>query len=199
MSHVTGDPLNESAALINIQHALAHRPGVIPAAKAMSFFGEHALGWLGTAALGYGVTVAQGKPANDPTRIGWLTVGASAFTAHAASVVLKRLVRRPRPHHPDIVIGVGTPSKLSFPSSHATSSTAALVAIAETIRNPLPLVGIPAMALSRLVLGVHYPTDVAIGTAIGATTAQAMRRAISAYYGENDGGGAWWRRDKKKN
>ncbi|HIW95857.1 MAG TPA: phosphatase PAP2 family protein [Candidatus Corynebacterium gallistercoris] len=175
---ITGDPLGESQVLVAIQNTLADKPGVLAGARALSHFGEHALGWIGTAAAGYAVAYLQGKPEDSPERIGWLTVGASAFTAHAASVVLKRIVRRPRPHHPDIRIGVGTPSKLSFPSSHATSSTAALVAMANMWGNPAPLVGIPTMATSRLVLGVHYPTDVALGSVIGATTAMAAKSTV---------------------
>lgn len=175
---ITGDPLGESQVLVAIQNTLADKPGVLAGARALSHFGEHALGWMGTAAAGYAVAYLQGKPEDSSERIGWLTVGASAFTAHAASVVLKRIVRRPRPHHPDICIGVGTPSKLSFPSSHATSSTAALVAMANMWGNPAPLVGIPTMAASRLVLGVHYPTDVALGSVIGATTAMAAKSTV---------------------
>jgi len=37
-----------------------------------------------------------------------------------------------------------------------------------------PAVGVPAIMLSRLVLGVHYPTDVALGAALGTATALAV-------------------------
>ncbi|KAB1504341.1 phosphatase PAP2 family protein [Corynebacterium sp. 320] len=172
---VTGDPLGESQILVAIQRAISTTPelrvGTLAVARGMSHFGEHALGWMGLAAAGYVLDKQRSTQ--------WLHVGASAFTAHAASVVLKRIVRRPRPHHKNIAIGVGTPSKLSFPSSHATSSTAALVALAQLLGNPAPLIGVPAMALSRLVLGVHYPTDVAIGSALGASTALALRPVVN--------------------
>ena len=73
---------------------------------------------------------------------------------------------------------MGTPSKLSFPSSHATSSTAALVSMADLTGKKAPLAGVPAMGFSRLVLGVHYPSDVIVGTLIGLTTSKAVQKTI---------------------
>ncbi|MFT4128247.1 MAG: phosphatase PAP2 family protein, partial [Gordonia sp. (in: high G+C Gram-positive bacteria)] len=99
------------------------------------------------------------------------------FGAHAASVVIKRIVRRRRPSDPRIVVGVSTPSKLSFPSSHATSTTAAAILIGRAAGLPpslLPALLVPPMLTSRLVLGVHYPSDVAAGAAIGAASAAAV-------------------------
>jgi len=98
----------------------------------------------------------------------WLAI------AHAAAVLIKRVVRRPRPHHPAVVVNVATPSRLSFPSAHATSTTAASMLLARTTGLPLPVFLVPPMALSRLVLGVHYPTDVLMGVAVGAAVAKAV-------------------------
>ncbi len=92
------------------------------------------------------------------------TATAGVVAAHGTSIAVKRVVRRPRPHDPRVAVHVGTPSRLSFPSSHATSTTAAAVLFGGLLGRPgavLPTV--PAMALSRLVLGVHYPTDVLAG------------------------------------
>ncbi|MBV7296070.1 phosphatase PAP2 family protein [Corynebacterium sp. TAE3-ERU12] len=163
-STIKGDPFHESDVLVAIQQALTDVPGVLPGARAMSLFGEHAAGWLLTTGIGWAVTSGEDRQK-------WGSAGVAVFGSHAASVVLKRIVRRPRPHDPRIVIGVATPSTLSFPSSHATSTTAALVAISRITGSRAPLLGVPAIMVSRLVLGVHYPTDVAAGAALGIASA----------------------------
>lgn len=156
----------EDAVLVTVQSALADRPGVLAGARALSHFGEHSLGWLAVSALG-----ALLQPAK---RKAFLTAGVGAFLAHAAAVVIKRVVRRERPDHPAIAVNVGTPSRLSFPSAHATSTTAASILLGRATGLPLPAILVPPMALSRLVLGVHYPSDVLTGVAVGAAVAKAV-------------------------
>lgn len=158
-------PSGEVAVLVAVQSALAQRPGALAIARALSHFGEHSLGWLAVSALG-----AVVRPAK---RRSWLLAGVGAFAAHAAAVVIKRIVRRPRPHHPAVAVNVGTPSSLSFPSAHATSTTAAAVLLARATGLPLPVMLVPPMALSRVLLGVHYPSDVATGVVVGAAVAAA--------------------------
>lgn len=164
----------EAAILVGVQAALADRPGVLAAARGLSHFGEHSLGWL--AAAGAGAVLAH-RRGDARTELTWLEAGVGAFGAHAASVLIKRVVRRRRPSHPAIRVGVGTPSRLSFPSSHATSTTAAAILLGRAAGlHPavLPAALVPPMLLSRLVLGVHYPSDVAAGAAIGAASAGAV-------------------------
>jgi len=90
-------------------------------------------------------------------------------------VLIKRAVRRRRPDHPAVEVNVGTPSALSFPSAHATSTTAAAILMAPLTGLPLPVLVVPPMAVSRLVLGVHYPSDVLTGVAVGALVAQLVK------------------------
>jgi membrane-associated phospholipid phosphatase len=163
----SGPPTGELAALVAIQDRLA-TPSIGSAAKAMSHFGEHAAGWV--ALSGLGALLAPRR------RRDWVLVGVGAVAAHAAAIVIKLAVRRARPRHPDLTVGVSTPSALSFPSAHATSSTAAAMLLCRATRSPLPLVVVPLMAASRLVLGVHYPTDVLAGIAVGATVARVTAR-----------------------
>jgi undecaprenyl-diphosphatase len=166
----------EDAVLVAVQSTLAGRPGVLSGARALSHFGEHSAGWVGVAVLG-----AVLQPAR---RRAWLTAGAGAFLAHAAAVVIKRIVKRERPSHPAIAVNVGTPSRLSFPSAHATSTTAAAILLGRVTGLPLPVVLVPPMALSRLVLGVHYPSDVVTGVAVGAVVAKVVSRLADRVEGE---------------
>jgi len=161
-------PRGEVAALVAVQSAFADHPGALATARALSYFGEHSLGWLAVSAIG-----AMLQPAR---RRSWLVAGAGAFCAHAAAVLIKRVVRRPRPHHPAVTVNVGTPSRLSFPSAHATSTTAASILLARATGLPLPVMLVPPMALSRVLLGVHYPSDVATGVAVGAAVAAVIAR-----------------------
>lgn len=165
MSNRNSWDAKEAGVLEQIQGVLFDAPGVLPTARGLSHFGEHALGWLGIAGAGAAV--------DKQRRRKWLAMGAGAFTAHAASVVLKRIVRRRRPHDARVKVGVGTPSKLSFPSSHATSTSAAMVHLADITGSKLPYAGIPIMMTSRMVLGVHYPTDTLAGALLGIGVARA--------------------------
>jgi undecaprenyl-diphosphatase len=101
----------------------------------------------------------------------------------------KQVVDRARPGVGLRLIAEGEPS---FPSRHATDSTAVfltlgLVLAVFVLRRPLsrlatlaasgPLVG--AIGVSRLVLGVHWPTDVLAGWALGASAALTVTIAAT--------------------
>lgn len=97
-----------------------------------------------------------------------LFTGVAFWTALALQWGLKLLFGRPRP---DLWASGVHVSGLSFPSGHATA--AAAMAVIFTLlawRTPyrwtalsVGLVYAALMALSRVVLGVHYPTDVLAG------------------------------------
>jgi membrane-associated phospholipid phosphatase len=166
---VPGGPLvrRELAALRRVQSALGDRR-IVGAARAMSLFGEHSAGWFALGLLGAAV--------DRKRRREWLVASAGVVGAHAASIAVKRVVRRPRPGDSEVSVLVGTPSRLSFPSSHAASTTAAAVLYGGLTGQPAAAAVVPPMLLSRLVLGVHYPTDVLAGSALGAAIGGAVLR-----------------------
>ena len=89
----------------------------------------------------------------------------------SANLVGKSLVRRKRPvlEIPLVRQLRRTPSSSSFPSGHAASAAAFATGVA--LENPylaLPVAALAAgVAASRVVTGVHYPTDVVAGAALG--------------------------------
>ncbi|MET8011358.1 phosphatase PAP2 family protein [Streptomyces sp. NPDC005271] len=154
---------------------------VAAVARALSLGGEHGALWLAAGLLG------AARSGDDPVRRGaWLRGTAVVATAHLAGMVLKRVVRRPRPRLPGAGPLVRTAGRHSFPSSHAASSAAAALAF-----GPLGPAGLcipplaAAVCVSRLVVGVHYPTDVAAGAALGALI---TRLGTAGPRGSYDGG-----------
>ncbi|MCW3039087.1 MAG: phosphatase family protein, partial [Solirubrobacterales bacterium] len=99
----------------------------------------------------------------------WLRGLGGVATAYVANTALKQVFRRRRPVFAGLPALISTPTRLSFPSAHASSSFAAAAAFAPLVGPAaVPLrVGAGAMALSRVYLGVHYPTDILAGAALG--------------------------------
>lgn len=153
------------------QHLAARGP-VPGLARAYSAWGEHAAGWIALGVVGTWV--------DRPRRDVWMATATGAFAAHATAVALKRVVRRHRPADPGLRVLVPTPSDLSFPSAHAASTTAATMALSTVVGPPPAMAAAAAMAVARVLLGVHYPSDVAAGALIGAVAGCLTRRTISA-------------------
>lgn len=152
--------------LLAVMRRCGARPGAAAAARALSRAGEHGALWIAAGLAGAG--------ADRTRRRAWLRATALVAGSHLAGSAVKRAVRRPRP----TVAGgplVRTAGRHSFPSSHAASSAAAALAFGALLpRAPLrPLAA--AVCLSRLVAGVHYPTDVVCGALLGAAAARLGR------------------------
>ncbi|MER5212255.1 phosphatase PAP2 family protein [Streptomyces sp. NPDC002838] len=154
--------------ILSALRAYGRDPRVASAARALSWAGEHGALWLAAGLTGAAVDGAR--------RGAWLRGTALTASAHLVSMGVKRVVRRPRPAH--VVPLVRTAGRHSFPSSHATSAAAAAVAYGALGARVIPPLA-AAMCLSRLIVGVHYPSDVAAGAALGALTARIGARWMS--------------------
>jgi undecaprenyl-diphosphatase len=92
--------------------------------------------------------------------------------------LLKSGTSRPRPYQVlrDMRAGIDPLDAFSFPSGHTLHAVAfTLVAVSNfpalaSVLVPFTLL----IALSRVVLGLHYPSDVLAGAGVGALVAQAV-------------------------
>ena len=102
-------------------------------------------------------------------------LAATGAIALALYKLLKRWTRRPRPFASDVRIRawIAPLDEFSFPSGHTLHAVAfSLVAMAHYPMLAALLVPFTAcVALSRVVLGLHYPSDVLAATVIGSALA----------------------------
>lgn len=130
--------------------------------------GEHGAAWLVIGAIGAAVDRRR--------RRDWVEGLAGVGVAYVANTSLKQVARRPRPEFADLPPLIKTPGPLSFPSSHSSSSAAAVVGFGALVpRTPL-VIAASSMAISRVHLGVHYPSDIAVGATLGTLVAHGVRR-----------------------
>ena len=138
-----------------------HTPAVEAVMKTLGAMGEWGAVWI---ALG-----AAGAALDRERRPRWLAASIVAPASVIANFGVKLAVGRRRPlleDHPPLA---RAPSKLSFPSAHATSSLAAATALGRVEPAARPaLYGLAsAICFSRSYLGMHYPSDVLAGAALG--------------------------------
>lgn len=149
------------------------------AAQAVTMLGESFLLLLPVCAVYWSISRERGE-----TMI--LSVLCSLFFNHA----LKAVFMRPRPIGAQGIrsLRVETATGSSFPSGHTQHAAAVYTALACAFRKrwlrAAALVLIVLVGMSRLYLGVHWPSDAAAGALLGAGIAWAVSR-LSYYRIEN--------------
>lgn len=106
---------------------------------------------------------------------------ASAAVALGSDLVISHVWSRPRPFaaHPGAHVWIHHTADSSFPSDHASATFAIAFAILALSRRAgvAYLAAALVIALGRVVVGVHYPTDVLAGAAVGAAAAAVVSTA----------------------
>jgi len=146
--------------LLRFMRTRGHTPGLERAARGLGKAGNNGAVWFAI-----GVVLAVVDSAN---REAWAICALLGPVAIGLNYVVKLVVKRPRPVLEGLPPLGGAPSSLSFPSAHATSAFA--VATAMTRVEPLGALAFVlafALALGRPYLGMHYPSDVLAGAALG--------------------------------
>jgi undecaprenyl-diphosphatase len=141
---------------------------------AASRLGDGSLWWV----AGIVLTVAGGSAGRRATLAAALAIGSSVLLFMA----LKGLIGRPRPFvaWPALTCLLAPPDRFSFPSGHTMTAFAAWAAFAGLLPG-CGLLFLPAAVLigvSRVFLGLHYPTDVLVGALLGTGLGLAAVRLV---------------------
>ncbi|MFJ6695049.1 bifunctional phosphatase PAP2/diacylglycerol kinase family protein [Streptomyces sp. NPDC091272] len=161
-------------------HAVAsrHWPGADRVLPRLSRSANHGLLWFGAAA---GIAAFGGSTRSR--RAAMRGVASLALASATVNTVGKRSVRRIRPvldSVPVIRQLKRQPLTTSFPSGHSASAAAFATGVALESKGwgaaVAPVAG--AVALSRVYTGVHFPSDVLVGAALGVGAAFAVRGLV---------------------
>jgi membrane-associated phospholipid phosphatase len=146
--------------LLRTMRTRGHSPGLEAAAMALGKAGNNALIWV----LLNLVLAAIDWSRHEQ----WLICAVLGPLCIGFNYLIKLAVRRPRPVLEGLPPLGGAPSSLSFPSAHAFSSFAVATAMVRVDpATAAALVVAAAISLGRPYLGMHYPSDVLAGVALG--------------------------------
>jgi undecaprenyl-diphosphatase len=132
-------------------------------------------GWLWVA-VGLAVLLSS-----DPLRFRAFEAAACAVGVGCALFLkVKRMFCRTRPCdiQPHCWAKIVTPDKFSFPSGHSTTAFAVALSLGSFYPEVMPLLLVLAVnvAVSRVIVGMHFLSDVLVGSGMGALLGYAAYR-----------------------
>jgi hypothetical protein len=164
--------------VLRLARTHGHGPRRERAIARFSRLGEHGAVWLALGACGWALDRSR--------RARWGRASGVVAGTFALNTTVKLIVRRPRPELRGLPALTSTPTQLSFPSAHASTSFAGARLYTRLGLPAVPLYALAAsLAASRLYLGVHYPSDVLAGAVLG--TVVAARGADGGWGGGGGG------------
>jgi membrane-associated phospholipid phosphatase len=147
--------------ILRAMRTRGHAPALERAARLLGKAGNNGAGWF--------VAGAALAALDAPRRRGWAACGLLGPAAIGVNFGIKLIVKRPRPVLEGLPPLGSAPSSHSFPSAHSTSSFAVATAMTRVDRRAaVAFVPAIAVAAGRPYLGMHYPSDVAVGVVLGA-------------------------------
>ena len=145
--------------LLTLLRTRGHQPAVERVVLAYTRAGEHGVLWL--------LLAVAGAVVHPRRRDEYVRAVRVVILAYLGNIAMKHVVRRARPLLEELPALSPTVTQLSYPSAHSTTSFAAAAALRGALPAPPLYAAAGAMALSRVYVGVHYPTDVAAGAVFG--------------------------------
>lgn len=187
IGQVAGTIAGADQYVFHLANAVYTTPVLDRVMPALSLSGNLGLIWLGI----LGALAAFGKKTGR--RIALIGLGALAI-GFFASELLKEITVRPRPFLSleEVRLLISAPHSYAFPSGHTTSSFAVASGLylgARRLLGRVPLWAWGSLALaaaisySRLYVGVHWPTDVLAGVALGVASGWvASRPSVGRFF-----------------
>jgi undecaprenyl-diphosphatase len=152
---------------------LRGRPSVDRAAAVVSNLADYGFVWVLVALL-------KARRRGPDRRRAVVQLGVAGFSSLFLSRAVKSAVERQRPDE-HMAAAVRTPTSSSFPSGHTLAAFCTAFVLAETEVQTSAFVGFAgAVAVSRVHLRAHHPTDVLGGAAIGAVIGLGLRPLVNA-------------------